>query len=102
MLFRSVPIIIFLYQVNGIKLSGKSQSEAVNVLRSTRGLVKLLVQREETVLQGTKPAIEVGILIIFRAEGSQMYNIFSSFMRAHAQAMNEYRGGEMLTEVVVD
>ena len=27
---------------------------------------------------------------------------FSSFMRAHAQAMNEYRGGEMSTEVVVD
>ena len=23
-------------------------------------------------------------------------------MRAHAQAMNEYRGGEMSTEVVVD
>ena len=29
-------------------------------------------------------------------------NIFSSFMRAHAQAMNEYCGGEMSTEVVVD
>ena len=28
--------------------------------------------------------------------------IFGSFMRAHAQAMNEYRGGEMSTEVVVD
>ena len=28
--------------------------------------------------------------------------VFSSFMRAHAQAMNEYRGGEMSTEVVVD
>ena len=27
---------------------------------------------------------------------------FSSFMRAHAQAMNEYREGEMSTEVVVD
>ena len=27
--------------------------------------------------------------------------IFSSFMRAHAQVMNEYRGGEMSTEVVV-
>ena len=28
--------------------------------------------------------------------------IFSSFMLAHAQAMNEYRRGEMSTEVVVD
>ena len=28
--------------------------------------------------------------------------IFISFLRAHAQAMNEYRGGEMATEVVVD
>ena len=25
-----------------------------------------------------------------------------SFMRTHAQAMNEYRGGEMSMEVVVD
>ena len=41
---------------------GKSQSEAVNVLRGTQGLVKLLVQREETVLEGTKPAIEVHLL----------------------------------------
>ena len=28
--------------------------------------------------------------------------LISSFMRVHAQAMNEYRGGEMSTEVVVD
>ena len=28
--------------------------------------------------------------------------LFSSFMFAHVQAMNEYRGGEMSTEVVVD
>ena len=48
-------------QVNDVKLTGKSQGEAVNVLRSTRGLVKLLVQREETVLEGGKPAIEVGV-----------------------------------------
>ena len=27
-------------------------------------------------------------------------SIFSSFTRAHAQAMNEYRGGEMSTEEV--
>ena len=27
-------------------------------------------------------------------------SIFSSFMRAHTQAVNEYRGGEMSTEVV--
>ena len=29
-------------------------------------------------------------------------NVFSSFVRAHAKAMNECRGGEMSTEVVVD
>ena len=29
-------------------------------------------------------------------------SVFSSFMCAHAQAMNEYRRGEMLTEVVAD
>ena len=28
--------------------------------------------------------------------------IFSSFARAHAQAMNEYCGAEMSTDVVVD
>ena len=28
--------------------------------------------------------------------------VFSSFMRAHAQAMNKYGGGEISTEVVVD
>ena len=28
--------------------------------------------------------------------------IFSSFMHAHAQAMNEYCGGEISTEVIVD
>ena len=28
--------------------------------------------------------------------------LFSSFMCVHVQAMNEYRGGEMSTEVVVD
>ena len=28
--------------------------------------------------------------------------IFSSFMRAHSPAINEYRGGETSTEVVVD
>ena len=28
--------------------------------------------------------------------------VFGSFMRAHTQAMNEYCGGEMLTEVTVD
>ena len=40
---------------------GKSQAEAVNVLRSTRGLVKILVQREETVQSPRVPAIEVSI-----------------------------------------
>ena len=29
-------------------------------------------------------------------------SIFSTFMRVHTQAMNEYQGGEMSTEVVVD
>ena len=31
-----------------------------------------------------------------------LWRVFSSFMPAHAQAINEYRGGEMSTEVVVD
>ena len=36
-------------------------------------------------------------------EGQQTEtSVFSSFMHMHAQAMNEYRGGEMSTEVVVD
>lgn len=48
-------------QVNGQKMSGKSQAEAVNALRSTRGLVSLLVQREEVVQSPRAPAIEVGI-----------------------------------------
>lgn len=38
---------------------GKSQAEAVNVLRSTKGLVKILAQREETVQSPRAPAIEV-------------------------------------------
>lgn len=38
---------------------GESQAEAVNVLRSTKGLVKILVQREETVQSPRAPAIEV-------------------------------------------
>ena len=29
-------------------------------------------------------------------------SLFSLFMRAYTQAMNEYRGGEMAIEVVVD
>ena len=33
---------------------------------------------------------------------SQVFRVFSSFMRAHAQEMNEYLRGEMSTEVVVD
>lgn len=51
-------VCIFL-QVNGQKMFGKSQAEAVNVLRSTKGLVKILVQREETVQSPRAPAIEV-------------------------------------------
>ena len=31
-----------------------------------------------------------------------MNSIFSSFMRTHAKAINEYCGGEMSTEAVVD
>ncbi|XP_031549920.1 partitioning defective 3 homolog isoform X2 [Actinia tenebrosa] len=46
-------------EVNGTKMTGKSQGEAVNILRSTRGLVKLLIQREELIQSATKPAIQV-------------------------------------------
>lgn len=50
----------YLYsQVNGQKMNGKSQAEAVNVLRSTRGLVTILVQREEMVQSPRAPATEV-------------------------------------------
>ena len=31
-----------------------------------------------------------------------LFHLFSSFMRTHAHAMNDYRWGEMSTEVVVD
>ena len=30
------------------------------------------------------------------------FSVFSLFMRMHAQAMNEYRGGEMLMKVVIE
>lgn len=40
-------------------MNGKSQPEAVDILRNTRGLVKLLVQREEVVQSPRSPAIEV-------------------------------------------
>lgn len=40
-------------------MNGKSQAEAVNVLRSTRGLVKILIQREEVMQSPRTPAIEV-------------------------------------------
>ncbi|XP_067023281.1 partitioning defective 3 homolog isoform X2 [Acropora muricata] len=46
-------------EVNGQKMNGKSQPEAVDILRNTRGLVKLLVQREEVVQSPRSPAIEV-------------------------------------------
>lgn len=42
-------------------MAGKSQAEAVNTLRSTRGLVTLLVQREEVVQPSRTHAIEVSI-----------------------------------------
>lgn len=48
-------------EVNGQKMAGKSQAEAVNTLRSTRGLVTILVQREEVVQSPRTPAIEVSI-----------------------------------------
>ena len=32
----------------------------------------------------------------------RIHLVFSSFVRAHAQAMSEYRGGKISTEVVVD
>ena len=37
-----------------------------------------------------------------KAAQTTKFCLFSSFMRAHAQAMNKYRGGEMSTKVVVD
>lgn len=40
-------------------MNGKSQPEAVDILRNTRGLVKLLVQRKEVVQSPRSPAIEV-------------------------------------------
>ena len=42
-------------------MAGKSQAEAVNTLRSTRGLVTILVQREEVVQSPRAPAVEVRI-----------------------------------------
>ncbi|KAL9968293.1 hypothetical protein ACROYT_G026648 [Oculina patagonica] len=61
-------------EVNGQKMNGKSQAEAVNALRSTRGLVSLLVQREEVVQSPRAPAIEVNedSLRHFREEGLQV------------------------------
>ena len=56
--FAVIECVIF-FQVNGQKMSGKSQAEAVNVLRSTRGLVKILVQREEKIQSPRTPVIEV-------------------------------------------
>ena len=49
---------------------------------------------EDDLLVKTKTS---GVFIV-----NNFFLIFSSFMRAHAQAMNEYRGVEMSTEVVVD
>lgn len=65
-------------EVNGQKMNGKSQPEAVNVLRSTRGLVKILVQREELTAQSPRtPAIQLtqvneDSLRHFREEGLQV------------------------------
>jgi len=42
-------------------MAGKTQAEAVNTLRSTRGLVTILVQREEVVQSPRAPAVEVSI-----------------------------------------
>jgi len=49
----------FAVKVNGTEMTGKSQGEAVNILRSTRGLVKLLIQREEIIQAPTRPVLEV-------------------------------------------
>lgn len=46
-------------------MSGKSQGEAVNILRSTRGLVKLLIQREEVIQAPAKPSLEVATQYMF-------------------------------------
>ncbi|XP_028416675.1 uncharacterized protein LOC114540716 isoform X2 [Dendronephthya gigantea] len=47
-------------EVNGTEMTGKSQEQAVNVLRSTKGQVKLLVQRKVTVTSpiGSKKLIK--------------------------------------------
>ena len=40
-------------------MTGKSQGEAVNILRGARGLVKIIVQREEVLQSAQAPAVEV-------------------------------------------
>ena len=58
----SSDVIVAVYcgpQVNDCKMTGKTQAEAVNILRSTRGLVKLWIQREETFQSPRPPSVEV-------------------------------------------
>jgi len=60
-----IDLAVFVYyQVNGQKMNGKSQAEAVNILRSTRGLVTLLVQREDVMQSPRTPAVEVSLEIL--------------------------------------
>ena len=55
-------------------MNGKSQAEAVNILRSTRGLVTLLVQREDVMQSPRTPAVEVSLEIL-----SVVINIYILF-----------------------
>ena len=67
-------------------MNGKSQPEAVDILRNTRGLVKLLVQREEVVQSPRSPAIEVSRYIQMRKTKTKQHpsqikrlNVFIAF-----------------------
>jgi hypothetical protein len=44
-----------LMEVNGVKMTGLSQGDAVNVLRKTSGVVKLLVSRQDATMEARKP-----------------------------------------------
>ena len=54
------------------------------------------------VLESTPEKRCYTVLKYIQVIGIPCFNIFSSFMRAHAQVMNEYCGDEMSTEVVVE
>ena len=49
-------------------MTGKSQGEAVNILRGARGLVKIIVQREEVLQSAQAPAVEVSCFRFYICE----------------------------------